>query len=445
MLPSAGDVAVGRDAPIQNVPSGADAEAIVNLSAGNNVVLEGAVTASSHGANPAALGGLTKSYVGIFGDTNTSGTGNVTINGNLSAYAVSAEGGNSNATVEVGTPNSVIFGPSAAMPLADGDSGEVHVESYTSIRQEISGDVAEIIISQALVQAQPDFGSTHMGSSLTGNVLANDGLENPTAALGSGPSHAAAFTLNADGTYSYTPEAGYVGNDTFTYTATVDGGASTPVLVTITMSNTLPTLNNDAVTTYQQTSVGGNVLANDSDPDGDPLTSSLVSGPANASAFQLNADGSYTYTPAEGFVGEDSFTYSAIDPEIGATPGQATVTITVSEQRTIAPPPAPGVDVRIEPEISGSPALVKWVSVELGVDEKMVDVWFANTLASARDITPFESYGRRRVCFEHRAADRGADGVNRRRHSGRRGTRQRLCFGRSVCRFARGLCHLPGQ
>ena len=391
-----GNVAVGRDAPIQNVPSGANAEAIVNLSAGNHVVLEGAVTASSHGANTAAMGGLTKSYVGIFGDTNTNGTGNVTINGNLSAYAISAEGGNSNATVEVGTPNNVIFGPGVAMPLADADSGEAHVESYTSIRAEVSGDVAEIIISQALVQGLPDFGATHMGSPLAGNVLDNDGLDNPSASLGTGPGHAASFTLNPDGSYSYTPEAGYVGDDMFTYTATVDGSTSGPITVTITMSNTLPVLANDAATTYQQTAVAGNVLANDSDADGDPLTSSLVSGPANASAFQLNADGSFSYTPKKDFIGQDSFTYSANDPQAGATPGQATVTITVAQgpppPSTKAPPAAPGVDLRIQPEISGTPALVKWVAVEIGVSERMVDVWFANTLASARDIAPFNSY-----------------------------------------------------
>lgn len=391
-----GNVVVGRDAAIQNVPSGANAEAIVNLSAGNHVVLEGAVTARSHGANPAAMGGLTRSYVGIFGDTNTNGTGNVTINGNLSAYAISAEGGNSNATVEVGTPNNVIFGPGVAMPLADADSGEAHVESYTSIRAEVSGDVAEIIISQALVQGLPDFGATHMGSPLAGNVLDNDGLDNPSASLGTGPGHAASFTLNPDGSYSYTPEAGYVGDDMFTYTATVDGSTSGPITVTITMSNTLPVLANDAATTYQQTAVAGNVLANDSDADGDPLTSSLVSGPANASAFQLNADGSFSYTPKKDFIGQDSFTYSANDPQAGATPGQATVTITVAQgpppPSTKAPPAAPGVDLRIQPEISGTPALVKWVAVEIGVSERMVDVWFANTLASARDIAPFNSY-----------------------------------------------------
>ena len=64
--------------------------------------------------------------------------------------------------------------------------------------------------------------------------------------------------------------------------------------------------------------------------DGDPLTSSLISGPANASDFQLNSNGTFSHTPKAGFIGEDSFTYSATDPQVGAEPGQAMVTITVS-------------------------------------------------------------------------------------------------------------------
>ncbi len=52
------------------------------------------------------------------------------------------------------------------------------------------------------------------------------------------------------------------------------------------------------------------VLANDRDPDGDPLTAVLADGPGHGS-LTLNFDGSFTYTPAAGFVGTDSFTYRA--------------------------------------------------------------------------------------------------------------------------------------
>ena len=68
------------------------------------------------------------------------------------------------------------------------------------------------------------------------------------------------------------------------------------------------------------------MLANDTDPDGDPLTAALVSGPGNGS-LALNADGSFSYQPNEDFVGQDSFTYAANDGT--ADSNVATVTITV--------------------------------------------------------------------------------------------------------------------
>ena len=489
-----GDVEVGSNSAINNVPSGQDAEAIISLIAGGSVVLNGDVDADAHATNPAPDGGVTKADIQIRGGTD------VTIDGGaLVATAQSPSNGRAYASIEIEASGHVSFEGGAPAPIADGDGGEVRVVSYTTktdpepepepIPADV--DVARVIIDQAMLQALPDFDETHMGSPLTGNVLDNDTDPDGDpiiAALDSGPSNAASFTLNPDGSYDYTPNPGYVGDDTFTYTATAGGDTSAPVLVTITMTNTLPTagdqttathmgvalagtvadnildadgdplstalvtnavngtltlnpdgtysyapnagyvgpdsftysvadpeigavpaqatvtinvtntlpvLNNDAATTNQNTNVGGNVLTNDVDADGDPLTAILVTGPANAASFTLNPDGSFSYKPADGFIGEDSFTYSASDPQlipVVPRPGQATVTITVKEHSTTAPPAAPGVDVRVEPEISGYPALVKWVAVELGVDEKEIDVWFANTLASARDIPPYDAY-----------------------------------------------------
>jgi Bacterial Ig domain/Bacterial Ig-like domain (group 1) len=68
------------------------------------------------------------------------------------------------------------------------------------------------------------------------------------------------------------------------------------------------------------------VLANDSDPDGDPLSASQVSGPAHGS-LSLNADGSFTYTPSADFFGQDTFTYQVT---AGGLTDTATVTIIVS-------------------------------------------------------------------------------------------------------------------
>jgi VCBS repeat-containing protein len=71
------------------------------------------------------------------------------------------------------------------------------------------------------------------------------------------------------------------------------------------------------------------VLDNDTDPNGDSLTSVQVSDPSNGTA-DLNDDGSFTYMPDPGYSGSDSFTYHAEDPG-GLTSEEATVTINVEE------------------------------------------------------------------------------------------------------------------
>ena len=63
------------------------------------------------------------------------------------------------------------------------------------------------------------------------------------------------------------------------------------------------------------------VLANDTDPDGDPLTAVLVTGPSHGT-LTLNANGSFTYTPAANFTGTDSFTYRASDGTLNSSPAR---------------------------------------------------------------------------------------------------------------------------
>jgi len=165
-------------------------------------------------------------------------------------------------------------------------------------------------------------------------VLANDSDadHNPiTAKLVSGTSHGT-VSLNANGSFTYTPLPNYNGADSFTYKAN-DGSADSNVAtvsITVTPVNDAPVANNDAYTTAEDTALtvsAPGVLANDTDIDGDALSAVLVSGPGHGT-LSLNANGSFTYTPASNYNGADSFTYKANDGS--ADSNVATVNITVT-------------------------------------------------------------------------------------------------------------------
>src|SRR5207249_10650970 len=97
----------------------------------------------------------------------------------------------------------------------------------------------------------------------------------------------------------------------------VDSNVAT-VTLTIGGVNDPPTANDDSYTVNEDTTLTVNapgVLANDTDVDGNTLTAIRVSGPSHGT-LALNADGSFSYTPAANYNGPDSFTYR-INDEIG--------------------------------------------------------------------------------------------------------------------------------
>ena len=93
-----------------------------------------------------------------------------------------------------------------------------------------------------------------------------------------------------------------------------------------TPTNQPPAANDDSVSTLEDVPVTVTVLANDSDPDGDSLTAVLVNEPSNGT-LDLNADGSFTYTPNPGFIGTDTFTYKANDGQADSNGAMVTITV----------------------------------------------------------------------------------------------------------------------
>lgn len=174
-------------------------------------------------------------------------------------------------------------------------------------------------------------GNTALTIDAASGLLANDTDPEDdimTAAKTSDPAHGT-VSLNPDGSFTYTPTAGFSGTDTFTYKASDDSLDSNEATVTIDVQgNAIPVADNDSYTTTEETPLTVNapgVLTNDTDADGDSLTAIKVTNPANGTVT-FNANGSFTYTPNANFDLTDSFTYKVND---GADDSAAPATVSI--------------------------------------------------------------------------------------------------------------------
>lgn len=152
----------------------------------------------------------------------------------------------------------------------------------------------------------------------------------PDALLVSGPT-SGTLVLNADGSFTFAPAAGFTGASTFTYRASNGAMVSsvTPVTINVTSANGSPVANADAYGTDEDMPLkvaAPGILANDTDPGGGALTAVLVTPPAGGTLL-LDANGAFTYTPAADFTGAASFTYRALNALLSSDP--TTVSLTV--------------------------------------------------------------------------------------------------------------------
>ncbi|MFW9787566.1 MAG: Ig-like domain-containing protein [Candidatus Thorarchaeota archaeon] len=174
-------------------------------------------------------------------------------------------------------------------------------------------------------------------SILAPGILENDGTifqRLLVVTLASGPSHGT-LTLLADGSFTYTPDLNFYGDDLFVYEVS-DGTFTDTATVTITVNsvNDAPVTNDDTPVTDEDTPVSIPVLANDIDPDGDALTIDSV-GPALHGSVVIDA-GIITYYPFPDFYGTDSFTYTVSDGNGGTATGTVTVTVTPVNDAPVA-------------------------------------------------------------------------------------------------------------
>jgi hypothetical protein len=133
----------------------------------------------------------------------------------------------------------------------------------------------------------------------------------------------------------------FVGTDSFTYHAndgTADSTAPATVTLTIGAVNDLPVAVNDAYSTLEDTPLtvdAPGILANDTDPEGEPLSAVLDSNPTNGTLL-LNADGSFAYMPEVSFNGTDTFTYYATDGTDNSPIASVTITVGIEKDDIVA-------------------------------------------------------------------------------------------------------------
>jgi hypothetical protein len=196
----------------------------------------------------------------------------------------------------------------------------------------LSGSVT-VTVNPAAVNQPPTASndSISTGVNVAGSTSLADNVSDPE-------SNPLTITVEAQGasgtaaivgtTATYTPNADFVGNDSFSYRVTDSFGGFAIATVSVAVINTAPTASDTAISTNSNTDGTVDVASLIADADTDPLTVSIASQPSSGSA---SATGTVlTYTPNLNFTGSDSFTYQLADNHGGSI--AATVTVTVANQ-----------------------------------------------------------------------------------------------------------------
>lgn len=258
----------------------------------------------------------------------------VTAPTNASAFTLSGDG--SFSYTHNGSEN---FVDSFTYQVSDG----VNTSAFATVNLTLVpvNDNTTIVVDDGYSLAEGDSVAGTAGLSGTG-VLGNDSdADLPGDALLvtllTAPLHAASFTLNADGSFSYLHNDSENFSDSFTYSVSdgVNTSAVATALLTVTPVNdntplTMPdsyTLDEGATLTRTAGTSGTGVLGNDTDADGNSLTVTLVSSPLYAAGFTLQPDGSFSYTHDDSENLLDSFTYQVSDGVHTSVVATATVNV----------------------------------------------------------------------------------------------------------------------
>jgi Bacterial Ig domain len=269
---------------------------------------------------------------------NDTGSGN----GALTAVLVQNP---SNGTVDLHADGTFLYTPIAAFTHG------TDVFNYQASDGGGKSNLASVYITlDSAPMANPDSYATAKNTPLTvpaDGVLANDtdvDGDALAATLLSQPINGKVL-LNADGSFTYTPDAGYQGGDFFSY-QTSDGfllGGFADVYIAVGKGNNAPLGVDDHYSTHVDIPLiipAPGVLSNDIDTDNDPLQAVVLGNPVFG-AWTLNADGSFIYTPKPGYIGDDVVSYVPFDGSLYGGDASVVITILPASTPTPAPPQLP--------------------------------------------------------------------------------------------------------
>ncbi len=167
---------------------------------------------------------------------------------------------------------------------------------------------------------------TPLSGRLDTNDTTGDGTNN--WAKRTDPAHGT-VTVDANGSFTYTPETNYHGSDSFIYALTDEDGDEENATVTLTIISVddVPIAVNDTFTIDEDTPLSGCLGVNDTVGDGNN-TWTRTADPAHGT-LTLQSDGNFTYTPATNYNGTDHFSYRLTDEDGQSQSSIATVTLTI--------------------------------------------------------------------------------------------------------------------
>ena len=232
----------------------------------------------------------------------------------------------------------------------DPDPGFVGTDTFTYEVCDDDGDCDTAIVRVTVTAAneppiaQDDSASTDQDTDVTIDVTANDTdsdgtIDDTSVTITDPPDNG--DVICTDNNCTYDPGPLFVGTDNFTYEVCDDDGDCDTATVTVAVidpagPNNPPLAADDSASTDEGDPVVITVLSNDIDPDGDTITVTSATNGTNGTTT-VNGDGTVTYTPAGGFTGIDTFTYTVCDDDGTPLCDTATVTVTIAGPGNLRP------------------------------------------------------------------------------------------------------------